>query len=86
MVYKLQQFSWYGRIQAFLLKHPVEKAVEETGLSVDFSVPPTKPSTTNLTAKRLICNYCKKGFENEDALRGHTRTDHNSGRIRYTIQ
>ena len=36
--------------------------------------------------KRLVCNYCQKVFENEEELRNHTLTEHNSGRIRYTIQ
>ena len=36
--------------------------------------------------KRLMCNYCKKVFEDEEELRNHTRTEHNSGRIRYTMQ
>ena len=31
----------------------------------------------------LICNYCDKGFANEEVLRDHTSTDHRSGRIRY---
>ena len=44
--------------------------------------------TTSLddVRKRLVCNYCKNVFENEEELRIHTSTEHNSGRIRYTIQ
>ena len=36
--------------------------------------------------KRLVCNYCQKVFNNEEELRNHTIREHNSGRIRYTIQ
>ena len=36
--------------------------------------------------KRLVCNFCQNIFENEEELRNHTRTEHNSGRIRYTIK
>ena len=35
------------------------------------------------THQQLICNYCDKGFENEEILREHTSIEHRSGRIRF---
>ena len=65
---------------------------DEKNGECDISKPPDTLNMNEFTTlledvrKKLMCNYCKKVFENEEELRNHTRTEQNSGRIRYTIK
>ena len=80
------------------IQHPEGNTVEKTDLTADasqekknYDIEKVTESTVNKSGETahqqfknlLICNYCDKGFANEELLREHTSIDHRSGRIRY---
>ena len=69
------------------LQHFEAKAAEQANLPLDEKESIQNKSEANSAHQQLknllICNYCDKGFANEDMLRNHTEIDHRSGRIRY---
>ena len=72
------------------LQHSEVDAAEQASLPAEEKVTKytNKSEATSVQQQRknlLVCNYCDKGFANEEVLRDHTEIDHQSGRIRYRI-